>query len=280
MRFEMKSESRSYSRTRFPADILRNAKDHFLSKFAPKEAEITGVVMDVSLDSGGERGHDSEEEFFADYRANQGNSYFYVQLKTEHGQRSKFQVSVRGSSGYCDTAVEVVAPERSQALAAIDVFESCKDRYQLAAPPRKPAPKPAKPIIFIGHGGNDAWRDLKDHLHDKHGFEIDAYEIGARAGHAVRDILQSMLGRSSIAFLVMTAEDEMADGGVNPRLNVVHEAGLFQGRLGFNRGIVLLEEGATEFSNIKGIEQIRFKNIREVFGDVVATIRREFPHLE
>jgi predicted nucleotide-binding protein len=103
--------------------------------------------------------------------------------------------------------------------------------------------------------------------------------VGARAGHTIRDILETMLNKCSIAFLVMTAEDETVDGGFRARQNVVHEIGLFQGRLGFTRGIVLLEEGAEEFSNISGIEQIRFSRgrIQETFGEVVATIRREFP---
>jgi predicted nucleotide-binding protein len=48
----------------------------------------------------------------------------------------------------------------------------------------------------------------------------------------------------------MTAEDERADGKLNARLNVVHEIGLFQGRRGFNRAIILLEEGCEEFSNV------------------------------
>ena len=63
----------------------------------------------------------------------------------------------------------------------------------------------------------------------------------------------------------MTAEDATAEGDVRARQNVVHEIGLFQGRLGFTRGIVLFEEGAEEFSNINGIDQIRFKkdNIRD-----------------
>ena len=76
----------------------------------------------------------------------------------------------------------------------------------------------------------------------------------------------------------MTGEDETSEGGLRARQNVIHEAGLFQGHLGFNRAIVLLEEGTEEFSNIQGIEQIRFgkKNIKETFGEVLATLRREF----
>jgi hypothetical protein len=64
---------------------------------------------------------------------------------------------------------------------------------------------------------------------------------------------------------VMTAEDAHADGTGHARENVVHEAGLFQGKLGFNRAIILLEEGCEEFSNIEGLTHIRFPK-----GDVTA----------
>src|SRR6266699_3035421 len=78
-------------------------------------------------------------------------------------------------------------------------------------------------------------------------------------------------------FLVMTAEDELADGAIQARLNVVHEAGLFQGRLGFTKAIVLLEEGCTEFSNIQGLGQIRFSkgNIAASFEDIRRVLDRE-----
>jgi len=80
-----------------------------------------------------------------------------------------------------------------------------------------------------------------------------------------------------MAFLLLTAEDKDEHGNLHARENVIHELGLFQGRLGFTRAIVLLEEGVTEFSNIHGINQIRFRpgRIRETFGDVLATIKRE-----
>jgi predicted nucleotide-binding protein len=78
--------------------------------------------------------------------------------------------------------------------------------------------------------------------------------------------------------LVMSKEDETADGEWRARQNVVHEAGLFQGRYGFGRAIAIVEDGCTVFSNIAGIQQLRYRHdIREVFGEAVATIRREFP---
>jgi predicted nucleotide-binding protein len=114
-------------------------------------------------------------------------------------------------------------------------------------------------------------------LHEKHGYAIEAYEIGSRAGHTIRDILEEMLGASTFALLVMTGEDDTKDGKLLARQNVVHEAGLFQGKLGFSRAIILLEEGTEEFSNVHGLQQIRFSkgNIKESFGDVLAVLKRE-----
>jgi predicted nucleotide-binding protein len=76
----------------------------------------------------------------------------------------------------------------------------------------------------------------------------------------------------------MTGEDETTGGLTLARQNVIHEAGLFQGKLGFSKAIVLLEDGTEEFSNIAGIQQIRFAkgNIKETFGEVLAVLRREF----
>jgi predicted nucleotide-binding protein len=48
---------------------------------------------------------------------------------------------------------------------------------------------------------------------------------------------------SVMALLIFTAEDEQNGGKIRARMNVVHEAGLFQERLEFKRAIILIEEG-------------------------------------
>lgn len=75
----------------------------------------------------------------------------------------------------------------------------------------------------------------------------------------------------------MTAEDEKADGNLQARQNVIHEVGLFQGRLGFEKAIVLLEDGCEEFSNIHGLAQIRFPkgNIGANFEAIREVLERE-----
>jgi hypothetical protein len=91
--------------------------------------------------------------------------------------------------------------------------------------------------IFIGHGRSKDWEELRNHLQDKHHYKVISFETGARAGHQIRDILDEMLDRSSLAFLILTGEDETEDHKIRARQNVIHELGLFQGRLGFSKAI-------------------------------------------
>ena len=74
----------------------------------------------------------------------------------------------------------------------------------------------------------------------------------------------------------MTAEDEHADGTKHARENVIHEVGLFQGRLGFNRAIVILEDGCAEFSNIAGLDQLRYTgNLVSISEEIRRVLERE-----
>jgi len=131
--------------------------------------------------------------------------------------------------------------------------------------------------VFIGHGRSTAWRELKDFIQDRLGLPWDEFNRVPVAGVTNIARLSEMLDAAAIALLVMTAEDEMADGGVQARMNVVHEAGLFQGRLGFTKAIVLLEEGCSEFSNIQGLGQIPFPkgNIATSFEEIRRVLERE-----
>jgi predicted nucleotide-binding protein len=131
--------------------------------------------------------------------------------------------------------------------------------------------------VFIGHGRSTLWRELKDLIQDRLGLPWDEFNRVPVAGVTNIARLSEMLDAAAIALLVMTAEDEMADGAVQARMNVVHEAGLFQGRLGFSKAIVLLEEGCEEFSNIQGLAHIHFPKgkISASFEEVRRVLERE-----
>ena len=131
--------------------------------------------------------------------------------------------------------------------------------------------------VFIGHGRSPLWRELKDFIVDRLNLPVDEFNRVPVAGITNIDRLREMLDTASIAFLLMTGEDEQLAGNFQPRMNVVHEAGLFQGRLGFRRAIIVLEKECEEFSNVEGLGQIRFTkgNIKEAFEDIRQLLERE-----
>lgn len=131
--------------------------------------------------------------------------------------------------------------------------------------------------VVIGHGQSALWRELKDFISDRLGLPWDEFNRVSVAGVATVDRLQEMLDGSCFALLVATAEDETDEGSLQARQNVVHDLGLFQGRLGFGRAIIVLEEGCEEFSNIHGLGQIRFPrgNIVACFEEIRRVLERE-----
>ncbi|MDN3586886.1 nucleotide-binding protein [Pedobacter aquatilis] len=251
-------KSKSYKDTYFSADVIKRSLNENIKEQVGKSSyRLRRENETLTLDD--------EREFFAEYRKPHDSSTI-----------RKFDTNISITINYtknADTTLIVEAKTRGEIE---NVFELFEENHSQSIVPNDKQIK--TPVIFIGHGRSSLWRDLKDHMTDKHDYKIEAYETDARAGHTIRDVLDEMANKSSFAILVMTGEDEDKEGKLKARPNIIHEIGLFQGRLGFSRAIVLLEDETEEFSNLFGIQQIRFSkgNIKEVFGDILATLKREF----
>jgi len=264
---------KTYNWVKFSPDIINKAFAEF-KKYLPKLKSVPSTKI-LIIDKGSEQWeYDDENEFFADYRSSFSHAHYYHYFS---GGSLNLWIFLSSKPPY--TIVSVSLPKRPEIESVFSIFEDALPICQIP----KPTPSPKEPWeskvrIFIGHGGRPLWHDLKMHLEDLHGFKVEAYEVGSRAGLTIKEILEKMLTDSSFAILVLTGEVEDVEGKIHARDNVIHELGLFQGRLGFERAIILLEEDVSEFSNIFGVHQIRFKkdSIRETFGDVIAAIRREF----
>ncbi|MEG9328989.1 TIR domain-containing protein [Salinimicrobium catena] len=269
---------KAYSQTKFSSQRLREIFEFWegaynnLDKPGPIERNI-----EIETESWK---YDSDTEFFSEYDKQHSYSSLYKSFYLKREKEDPYlSIALKVRYYYNETTVTIKGIDRIKILEIKNFIEENIDSYFLSQEePGKTPKQKVRPVVFIGHGGSPDWRDLKDHLADKHKIEVVAYETGARAGHTIRDILDEMLIKSSFAVLIMTAEDEQADGTMNARSNVIHEVGLFQGKLGFNKAIVALEKGTNLFSNLDGIHQLRFSsgNIKEIFGDVVAVINREF----
>lgn len=130
--------------------------------------------------------------------------------------------------------------------------------------------------VFIGHGRSKLWARVQVFLKDDLNMKTLTFEDESRTSESIVNILSEFLDKSSIAILILTAEDESAEGKLRARQNVIHEAGLFQGRLGFDKVIILKQEGIEEFTNIAGLQYIPFSgdNVEQCFYELQRKLKK------
>lgn len=89
--------------------------------------------------------------------------------------------------------------------------------------------------------------------------------------------MKNCLDRATFDIIIVTADDETAGGTLRGRQNVIHEIGLFQGRLGFEKVAILKQNEAEPFSNNDGLQHISFRRdeIQDTFYKLTEVLRRE-----
>ncbi|WP_242644956.1 PfkB family carbohydrate kinase [Streptomyces laculatispora] len=97
--------------------------------------------------------------------------------------------------------------------------------------------------VFVAHGRNPEWLAVKAFVERRFGLPVYSFESDAWGSRQVTEALADYMQRCSFAICVLTAEDTTGDGHLVARQNVIHEIGLFQGHCGFDRVLVLAEEG-------------------------------------
>jgi hypothetical protein len=153
-----------------------------------------------------------------------------------------------------------------------------REAFGPATQPSEAAEKKlTSPCVFIGHGHSHLWAHVKVFLDDELGLATVTYESESRAGESIVPILEKMLNQCNFAVLILTAEDETNEGTRRARQNVIHEAGLFQGRLGFRRAVLLVQDGVEGFSNVAGLQHIPFsgENVAQAFYELGRALKRE-----
>jgi len=131
--------------------------------------------------------------------------------------------------------------------------------------------------VFIAHGMSPLWRSVRDYLRDDLGLDVHHFEETAHDSEEITATLEDYLRRCSFAVCVLTNEDRMAAGNSRARQNVIHEAGLFQGRYGFRRVALLVEDGCEVPSNVGGLVRHDFdgRHIEQAFTNLARHLRRE-----
>ena len=128
--------------------------------------------------------------------------------------------------------------------------------------------------IFISHGHADLLKyQLKDFIKSRLGREALILSEQPNNGMTIVEKLEAASEKCNKAIILLTKDDEMADGNKRGRQNVIHEIGFFQGKYGRKNVILLCEEGVELFTNISGIVYIQFN--REHFAEVFEQLRGE-----
>lgn len=179
------------------------------------------------------------DEFFNRYRAKPGSSIYIPPTQTSKN----------------NTTVKSISRLTSQ-LISLSETEIQKEFDSVKPLPQKKSSGTGK--IFIGHGRSKLYAIVQVFLKDDLNLQTLTFEDESRTSESIINVLTEFLEKASLAILVLTAEDETANGKSRARQNVIHEAGLFQGRLGFDKVIILKQEGIEEFSNIAGLQYISF----------------------
>lgn len=160
--------------------------------------------------------------------------------------------------------------------AAIAAAESLLQAVRLAAIGQ---PRDLGDSVFIGHGHSPDWAAVLDWMKDGLGLQVEEFNLKPNVGVPNTTLLSHMLDRAAAAIMLMTPEVKHEDGTWHARENVLHEIGLLQGRLGFERVAILKDVTVVGFSNIDGLTIIPFRLGKFATSpDVQAALRRFLEH--
>ena len=133
--------------------------------------------------------------------------------------------------------------------------------------------------VFISHGRSVEWYKVQAYIEKD--LSIPSLELAQEPnlGRTVLQKLNEEAEKCSVAVIVMTGDDMVADGEIRARENVMHEIGFFQGKYGLRNVVLLHEVGVNIPSNIHGLVYIGFpKNtIDATFGALMRELKVILP---
>lgn len=199
------------------------------------------------------------ESFFNNYRSSGGVPYIAPQLISQSDE----------------TVKDIFRLSNEIAALSENEFQELKPKTTKSGTTTKSSKKAA--CVFIGHGRSKLWARLQIFLENDLRLKTVSYESESRVGESIVPILEKMLDQATYAVLVLTAEDQTDVGSKRARQNVIHEAGLFQGRIGFDRAALLVQCGIEGFTNVDGFQYIPFtdENIEEAFYELRRALKEK-----
>jgi hypothetical protein len=136
--------------------------------------------------------------------------------------------------------------------------------------------RPRPSGVFLSHDGSPPSLDVREFLEVDCGvvvFELNRVEPRPPVAEAMRAILAAC----SFAVCVLTVDASTDDGLGLADQDVVHQAGIFHGRYGFDRVAMLVEDRCAMFSNAAGLIRLPFSanQVDATFLEIERMLARE-----
>jgi len=187
----MPEKRKKYDRVIFPPEVIIEAYQAFIEKLPRTKKKSYASDYSITREEESWQ-YEEKDEFFTEYR----RGFLSACLREHHNIPGIFRLYAHKYSWDVGTKLLISVPDRPGIETVYEIFERAANLNKIPLPPLPPLSKRVK--IFIGHGKSSDWRDLKDHLHEKHGFEVLAYEVGSRAGLLIKEVLEEMLTESPL----------------------------------------------------------------------------------
>jgi hypothetical protein len=130
--------------------------------------------------------------------------------------------------------------------------------------------------VFIAHGADPQWEEVRRFLGQE--CQVPVYALDPSVpGAALDEAMRPQLARCGFAVCVLAAADTFPGDGGRAEQSLVHQAGILQGRYGFRRVAMLVEEGCATFSNVAGLIRLDFAagHVESTFWQLERMLRRE-----
>lgn len=141
--------------------------------------------------------------------------------------------------------------------------------------PEPPRPSTPGTGVFIAHGVDPQWEAVRRFLEQE--CRVPVYALaGDVSGANLDDAMRQHLFRCTFGVCVLATADTLPGEG-RAEQSLVHQAGVLQGRYGFRRVAMLVEQGCATFSNVAGLIRLDFEagHVESTFWQLERMLRRE-----
>lgn len=170
--------------------------------------------------------------------------------------------------------------------AKIDLLQSIKGKINSFAvafsPGEEEKPVPFYDVkkentVFISHGKDKLCKRLKEFLEGELKIKTVSYDFKSIKSESIPQSFEKLLSAATFAILILADEDDSKDEKFRILQNIIYETGLMQGKLGFDKVIILRQEGMEETNILTGVKYIKFSGdiIEQTFYELNRVLKSE-----